>query len=296
MFTGKLCEMALPYRFAVCNEVFGKTPLRQTCARVRALGYDGIELAPFTLSDDPVSLSRNERQEIARTIEQEGLEFVGLHWLLVSPAELHATTSDLGLRRRTWDYIRGLVDLCSDLGDRNTGTKGVVVFGSPRQRSTVPGVSPAQAIETFTEEIARLAPHAEGRGVEVLIEALPKDQSDVINRLEEAVRIVEQVGSPAIQSMFDTHNTADETESGPELIRKYLPFIRHVHVNEMNGQEPGMGTYDFASVLRTLADLDYSRWVSLEAFDFTRDPDEIAGRAIRHLKASAPVAESSYKL
>jgi D-psicose/D-tagatose/L-ribulose 3-epimerase len=128
--------------------------------------------------------------------------------------------------------------------------------------------------------------------VKILVEALPLDQSDVLNSLADAVRIVRQIGSPGVQTMFDVHNAVDEKENHSDLIRRYLPYIRHVHVNEMDGREPGMGDYDFAPLLKTLAEVNYAGWISVEAFDFTRDPEEIAKRAIEHLKAAADRAET----
>jgi sugar phosphate isomerase/epimerase len=99
---------------------------------------------------------------------------------------------------------------------------------------------------------------------------------------------VRQIGSPAIKTMFDTHNAVDETEPHAALIRKYFPYIAHVHVNETDGREPGMGDYDFAAVLSVLQELNYSGCVSLEAFDFSRDPIEIASHALDHLRAASP--------
>jgi sugar phosphate isomerase/epimerase len=45
-----------------------------------------------------------------------------------------------------------------------------------------------------------------------------------------------------------------------------------------------MGSYDFGALLSVLAELHYLGWVSVEAFDFTRPPVEIARRAIECLK------------
>jgi D-psicose/D-tagatose/L-ribulose 3-epimerase len=280
------------FRYALCNEVFQKTPFPEACRTLRKLGYDGIEIAPFTVGDNPVNLTSGARAELRHTIREEGLEFVGLHWILAGPPGLHATTPDLDVRRRTWNYIHALIDLCADLADAPDGNNGVLVFGSPKQRSATGGMSPKEALEVFTQEVADAAPHAERRGVKILVEALPLDQSDVLNSLADAVRIVRQIGSPGVQTMFDVHNAVDEKENHSDLIRRYLPYIRHVHVNEMDGREPGMGDYDFAPLLKTLAEVNYAGWISVEAFDFTRDPEEIAKRAIEHLKAAADRAET----
>ena len=280
--------MASSFRFAICNEIFGGTPLNQVCAQLVALGYSGIEVAPFTLGPDARRLDLELRRQVRETIRKHGLEFVGLHWLLVGPDGLHASTRDESVRRRTWNYVHDLIDLCADLADGG-GLPPVMVFGSPKQRSSQPGQSPKEATDFFVHELAHVAPHAESRAVTILLEALPLNQCDVVTSLSEAVGIVKQIGSPAVQTMFDVHNAVDETESHNELVRKYAPHIGHVHVNELDGTEPGMRDYDFAPLLQTLSNLHYSAWISVEAFDFSRNPAEIAQRSIDRLTACTPV-------
>ncbi len=280
--------MAASYRFALCNELFSKVPFDEACTQIRGLGYQGLEIAPFTLSEDPAALTPEDRARIQTVLQTSGLEFVGLHWLLVGPPGLHATTGDEAVRKRTWDYVHQLIDLCADLAASPEQTNPLLVFGSPKQRSSVDGMAPREATDIFTHELAHAAPHAESRGVTILVEALSPDQSDVVNCLSDAVSIVKQIGSPAIQTMFDTHNAVAEKEPHPELLRKYFPYIRHVHVNELDGREPGMGDYDFDSLLAALSDLNYSGWLSLEAFDFSRDSVEIAKRSLQRLKSAIP--------
>jgi D-psicose/D-tagatose/L-ribulose 3-epimerase len=272
--------MGARFRFAVCNELFEKVPFAEACSAIREIGYDGIEIAPYTLAESPTSVAAGQRREYRRVIENSGLSFVGLHWLMVSPLGLHVTTPDLGLRKRSWEHVRGLIELCADLGDH-----GVMVFGSPKQRSTDGGMTPAEASKVFADELSKVVPEAEHRGVRILVEALPSNQSNVINVLAEAVPIVEQINSPAVRTMFDSHNAIDETEPHSMLVKRYVSYIDHVHVNEIDGREPGTGDYDFDSLLRTLEELDYHGYVSLEVFDFTRDPRTIARSALDHLKS-----------
>lgn len=272
----------MSFRFSVCNEVFEKTPFAAAAKSIRKLGYDGIEIAPFTLAEEPNAITQSQRAEYRRIMADEGLAFAGLHWLMVSPPGLHVTTPDLELRRRSWDHIRSLIDLCADLGDN-----GVMVFGSPKQRNAVEGMTPAEARAVFTGELAKVAPQAEDRKVRILVEALPSDQSNVINTLSEAVAIVDAIHSPAVRTMFDTHNAVDETEPHPAVIRKFFPYISHVHVNEIDGREPGTGNYDFQTMFKTLDELQYNGWISLEVFDFSRGPEAIAGGAIEYLRRQA---------
>ncbi len=104
-------------RIALCNEVIGELGVTAQCEFAAALGYDGLEVAPFTLG--------GERKRLREVAGNAGIEIVGLHWLLVTPPGLSITSPDDTVRARTVDIMRRLVDLCADLGGR------IMVHGSP---------------------------------------------------------------------------------------------------------------------------------------------------------------------
>jgi sugar phosphate isomerase/epimerase len=130
-----------------------------------------------------------------------------------------------------------------------------------------------------------VAPHAAERQVSVLVEALPANQSDVVQTLAEAVGIVREIGSPYIQTMFDVHNAIDEELPHAALVERYFDYIRHVHVNELDGGYCGSGDYDFKPVLEVLRRRNYAGWVSLEAFNFTPGAERLAKESLRHLES-----------
>jgi len=272
--------MSYRFRHAICNEAFEKFPFPDACRAIRKAGYEGIEIAPFTLAEDPSTIPASQRREYRSIIQSEGLRFVGLHWLMVSPKGLHVTTADADLRARSWQHIRNLVDLCADLGPG-----GMMVFGSPNQRATTGGLTREQATRHYVEGLAAVAPHAAGRGVTILVEALPKGQCDVVQTLEEAASIVREIDSPGVRTMFDTHNAVDETEPHAVLLDRYYELIRHVHVNEMDGKHCGAGFYDFKPVLSVLQGRGFPGWVSLEAFDFSPGAEKLASDSLRYLES-----------
>jgi D-psicose/D-tagatose/L-ribulose 3-epimerase len=267
------------FQHAVCNELYEGWALERICASIGRIGYSGIEIAPFTLAERPSAISPKERKRYRDVIQSEGLTFAGLHWLMASPKGLHVTTPDQALRERSWGQVAELIDLCADLGD-----DAVMVFGSPRQRGTADGLSRADATKNFIDGLAGVAPRAAERGVTILVEALPAAQCDVITTLAEAVAIVHQIGSPAVRTMFDTHNAVDEREPHAVLVERYFPLIRHVHVNEMDGRRPGTGNYDFKPLLDVLRRREYRHWVSLEVFDCAPDAEKIATESLRFLE------------
>lgn len=268
-----------PLRHAICNEVFENWAFADTCRAVREAGYTGIEIAPFTLAEDPATVSAARRRECRDVMASEGLTFVGLHWLMVSPKGLHVTTPDAALRERSWQHIRNLIDLCADLGP-----DGLMVFGSPHQRKTVDGSSVEEATRRFVNGLASVAKQAEERGVTILIEALPAAQTDVVLSLAEAAAYVHEINSPAIRTMFDTHNAIDEVEPHASLVERYAALIKHVHVNELDGKRCGTADYDFASLFAALNKISYKGWVSLEAFDFSEGAEPIARESLRYLQ------------
>ena len=83
-------------RLALCNEVLASLSLEQQCDYAARLGYDGLEIAPFTLTASPEKITAAEAASFRRTVEASGLVVTGLHWLLVKPEGLSLTDPDAG--------------------------------------------------------------------------------------------------------------------------------------------------------------------------------------------------------
>jgi sugar phosphate isomerase/epimerase len=159
-----------------------------------------------------------------------------------------------------------------------------MVLGSSKQRGAIDGSTVADATKRLRDGLAAVAPHAVDRGVLILLEPLSPKFTNVVNSLAEASRVVQEVASPAVDLMFDTHNTVAETLPHDQLIRKYAKHIRHVHLNEMDGRHPGTGKYDFELVLNTLRDIRYTGWISLEVFQFEPSGQVVAKETMALLR------------
>jgi D-psicose/D-tagatose/L-ribulose 3-epimerase len=268
------------FQLAICNETYDPMPFAEGCRAMKKAGYDGIEIAPPTLSEDPAALPTSRRAELRKIMNSEGLRYVGLHRLLTVPKGLHITTPDAAVRDRSWSYLVRLIDLCADFGPGS-----VMVVGGSKERSTVNGATVAEAVARVQDGLAGLAPHAAERGVTLLLEPLAPSLSDVINTIDEVVRIVRQVNSPAVTGMFDVHNAAAEKLPHGDVIRKHFRHIGHVHFNEIDGKRPGLGGYDYKPVMQALKDLSYQRWISVEPFDFAGGGEKVGLESIRFIRA-----------
>ena len=271
------------FKFAMCNECMMDLPWAEQCRIMSEAGYTGVEIAAFTLVQESVNeLNAEDRRELVRVMDANGLECVGLHWLFTPPPEgLHFTTPDAELRQRTVGYLDDLIDFCADLGGK------VLIFGSPGQRSTTGGSTVDEAKQRLVEGLAQVGDHAQERGVKVLFETLDSGQTDVVNTMAESLDIVQRVAHPAIGTMFDYHNTLDETDSLEKLVRDYFPYIEHIQIQEIDGRHLGTGDAreTFVDSFKALRELGYDKWISLEIFDFEPGGKVIAEESMEVLKA-----------
>jgi sugar phosphate isomerase/epimerase len=268
-------------RFSICNELFEGWPWEKVCDFAAALGYEGLEVSPFTLADSAEQVSPARRADLRRAAEARGVEVVGLHWLLVKPPGLYITHPDPAGRRRTSEYFGRLVDLCADLGGK------VMVIGSPKQRNLMPGVSRGRALG-FAEEVFRpvLDPAAK-RGVTLAFEPLGPAETDFVNTAAEAVELIRRINHPAFRLNLDVKAMSSEPASIPDILRASRDYIAHVQVNDPNLLGPGMGEVKYEPIIAALREVGYDGWLSVEAFDFRPGAERIARESAQYLRRVA---------
>ncbi len=272
-------------KIALCNEVLMPLPFEQQCRLAADLGYDGLEVAPFTLADDPLRITDAEATAFARMARDHGLQITGLHWLLVAPAGLSIVSSDAALRERTTQLMERMVELCALMGGR------YLVHGSPKQRSVPPDSTPQQAWDRARDCLARAALRATTCDVTYCLEPLSPRETDLVTTVEQAVRMVQEVGTPALKTMIDC-SAAGQAEAEPvaALMERWMPtgHIAHVQVNDPNRRGPGQGDMRFEPILRSLRAMQrqghYNDTIAVEPFDYLPDGPGCAARAIGYLR------------
>lgn len=267
-------------KFSVCNEIFKDWKISDVFEFVSGLGYDAVEISPFTLSKSVVDIPQSERKRIRSISEKTGVAVAGLHWLLASPEGLHINHYDPKVREKTKDYLMELVKFCADIGG------SVLVFGSPKQREILEPVSYVKAWEYARGTFAKCSQYAQECGVTICLEPLATNfPNNFVRTPAEAVKMIEEINNPNFKLILDTFSSAAETIDTPRAIRKYKRYLAHVHVNDDNKSWPGSGGINWGPIAEALKEINYQGYLSTEVFTFEPDPKTIARESISFLKS-----------
>jgi len=223
-------------------------------------------------------ISAATRQSIERAAQAADLAILGIHWILVGPEGLHLTSPDAATRDRTAQYLIDLAHFCGDVGGK------VMIFGSPKQRDLLDGVTFDKAMDYAAGVFERALPTCEERGVTICMEPLSPKETSFLQTAAETVALVERIGHPNFRLLLDTKAMTDDTDSRPNLIRKFSKHLAHYHANDANLEGPGFGNVDFGPIFDALREVNYTDYVSVEVFVFDPGPESIATKSLRYMR------------
>ena len=264
---------ALPSAFVVFRE-----DLEISLGKARALGYDGVELALL----HPGQIDAGRIEALLGEFE--------LEIPMISSGQVFAegglcfTSPDREIRDRAVSRIKGLIDAAGRFRSMvNIGrVRGPLEPGRPRR----------VAEDRFLEALGEAADYAEAKGVVIALEPVNRYEINFINRLEEAVEIIDRLGRPNVTVMPDLFHMNIEESSIEGSLMACREHIGYVHFADSNRFAPGMGHLNFPNIISALKAIGYSGYVTAEILPYP-DPDTAAARASRYLRALLPKQASS---
>jgi sugar phosphate isomerase/epimerase len=267
-------------KVSICNELFQGWRIERVFEYAAQLGYNGVEIAPYTLADSVTEIPAKQRKAIRRAAEDNGIEIVGLHWLLAKPEGLYINHPDEIIRIKTQEYIEALIHFCADIGGK------ILVHGSPHQRTVQEGWDFQQSWNFAKETFKVCLKTAQKRNVLYCIEPLAHMNTNFINTVAEGIRLVREIRHPHLKMVFDSRSASAQEKSVLEALLRALDsgYLRHIHVNDANGRGPGFGETAFVPILKSLIKHNYRGYISVEVFDFSPDPETVASRSIGYLR------------
>ena len=218
---------------------------------IKRWGYDGVEIPMFDLT--PAKYAA-----LGKRLDDLGLERTAVTICTDDENPIGETPA---LRRAGLDRIKKAVDCCAAGG----ATHLVGPIHSAIGRFTGRGRTD-QEWGWAKDVLAAAGDHAHANNVTLVVESLNRFECYFLNSVGEAAKFCRELNHPSVRTMFDTFHANMEEKDLASAIRSNADQIAHVHVSENDRSTPGEGHVDFATVFKTLKEVNYGGWLMLEAF------------------------------
>ncbi len=139
-----------------------------------------------------------------------------------------------------------------------------IVLGSGGARKIPDGFDHDKGREQFISFCRKLGERIHDLKLTVVLEPLQKQETNLLNRVDEGIKFVDDINHPRIQLLADFYHMMREDE-GPDSIRKAGARIRHCHIAELEKRmAPGTKGEDLSGFFKALHDINYQGGISCE--------------------------------
>jgi D-psicose/D-tagatose/L-ribulose 3-epimerase len=221
--------------------------------KVKSFGYEQVEVC----IEDPGRLTASA---VAKAAAEEGLS------VLVCGAfgpDRDISHEDEQRRRGGTGYLRHCVDFAAAVG--STLVSGPMYAPTGQARSLDAGARAAQWARA-TESLAQVAEHARAANVRLAVEPLNRFETDLVNTVEQGIRLCADVGANNVGLLLDTFHMNIEEKSLPAAITTAGPRVFHFQASENDRGTPGSGHIAWEEIVAALRGIDYAGSVVVESF------------------------------
>jgi sugar phosphate isomerase/epimerase len=249
--------------------------LDERFAAAARLGCDGVELTVAADADLDAL-----QQEVDRAASASGVPVAAI----CTSGGHDPLRDDAGEQAQRFALLTRVIGFADAIGARGVISvphRPAGRFGSPVERARFVAELTEWAVDAYGTWAAALP---DGSAA-VFLEPLNRYESSFLNRVGQAVDIVQRIGHPRVLALADLFHMNIEEADMAAPIADAGPLLGHVHVADNNRLEPGVGCLDFGPSLAALAETGYGGFVSLECgLSATGDDRErVLGAALAYL-------------
>jgi D-psicose/D-tagatose/L-ribulose 3-epimerase len=218
------------------------------------LGFDGIEIVDvnpdsFNVGAAEAALKRTGLTPIISGDQSETSD------LVLSDPEAH---------RKGQALLRFWVDTAVRIGAEVIGGG---ICNAPGRLWLADAAQKQREFDRAVQNLRPAAAYAAEHGVRLAFEIINRYESSFLNTVEEGVRLVEAVDSPAFGLLLDTFHMHIEEKAIGAAIRRAGKHLFHFHAIENDRGTPGSGSIDWSGVVDALHEIDYQDWIVIEGFN-----------------------------
>ncbi len=194
-------------------------------------------------------------------------------------------------------FLRSAVDAVESAGG-NTLTG--VLYGTLGE---LPGRPPNERdYEVIAPVLRSIADYGMDRGIKLGIEPVNRYETFLVNTAEQAIALLDRIGSDNVFVHLDTYHVNIEEDSFGDAIRRVGVRLGYIHLSESHRGTPGHGTVDWDDVFGGLSDIGFTGALVMESFvklnpdiaratcmwrDIVKDPEALVRDGIAFLTRKA---------
>lgn len=273
-------------KLAFSSNAYLSYPFDETCRRIAAAGYQGIEILADVPHAWPAGLLDCQKQAIRDALSRHGLTISNINAFMMNavadPRQPYWhpswTDPDPHYRAIRREHTLRSLRLAKDLGAPHITTEpgGPEFDGQPR----------AAAAEVFYEELMPCVELAADLGVGLLIEPEPEL---LIEKFDQYLEFVERIDASCVGLNFDIGHAYCVGEDPQDWVERMQSHTVHYHLEDIASTRvhqhliPGDGAIDFAATINAIRATGYDGWLTVELYPYGDDPDSAARRARDYL-------------
>jgi D-psicose/D-tagatose/L-ribulose 3-epimerase len=177
-------------------------------------------------------------------------------------------------QRASLDYLFYMIDACGVLGCR---TINGPMYSAVGRAKFVPHKERQAQWKLAVKNLKKVSAYAEKKGVTLAIEPLNRFETDFINTCEQALKMVKDVGSPALKIQLDTFHMNIEEKDSAAAVLLAGKHLAHFHACGCDRGQPGNDHINWPAIAAALKKVGYDGDVVIESF--TEDVKVIANAA-----------------
>jgi D-psicose/D-tagatose/L-ribulose 3-epimerase len=232
--------------------------------KLKAAGFDGVELPIF--AGTPA-----DYKPIRAELDKQGLKCTAV---TILTKETNAISPDAATRQKASDWLKNVVEINHVLGSETVCGPYHSAIGE------FSGTGPTADEKKRAADVLRgAADLAKQANLMMAIEYLNRFECYFLNTAAAAVQLVKAVNHPNFRTMYDSFHAHIEEKDPAAAIRTVAPVVAHVHISENDRGTPGTGQVNWDATFKTLKEIKYDGWLTIEAF----------GRALPDLAAATRI-------
>lgn len=161
------------------------------------------------------------------------------------------------------DYLHQMIDIAVILG---SPTLVGPIYSAVGRADFVPEKERKLQWKLVARHLKKVCRYAEKRGRKIAMEPLNRFETDFMNTCDQALQMIEDVGSPALSILLDTFHMNIEEKDSAAAIRRAGRRLGHFHACGCDRGTPGSDHIDWKSIAAALKRIGYDKDVVIESF------------------------------